>query len=57
MRFRITYGSYRELAADVQQMAHGGVLVRVTDAADLAFEMPVELELVLPDGSSLVSAS
>jgi hypothetical protein len=57
VRFRITYGSYRELAADVQQMAHGGVLVRVTDAAELTFEMPVELELVLPDGSSLVSAS
>jgi hypothetical protein len=53
VRFRITYGKYSELAADVQQMAHGGILVRVTDASDLAFDAPVELELVLPDGASL----
>jgi hypothetical protein len=53
VRFRITYGKYSELAADVQQMAHGGVLVRVTDATDLAFDTPVELELVLPDGTSI----
>jgi hypothetical protein len=53
VRFRITYGKYSELAADVQQMAHGGILVRVTDATDLTFDDPVELELVLPDGTSL----
>jgi hypothetical protein len=56
VRFRITYARYAELAADVQQMAHGGILVRVTDVADLAFEAPIELELALPDGTSLQSA-
>jgi hypothetical protein len=34
-------------------MAHGGILVRVTAAADVGFDLPVELELVLPDGSVL----
>lgn len=56
MRFRVSYGKYSELAADVQQMAHGGMLVRVSDVADLAFDAPIELELVLPDGSSLVTS-
>jgi len=51
VKFRVTYGKCSELATDVQQMAHGGILVRVTDAADVGFDMPVELELVLPDGS------
>ncbi|HEX5063644.1 MAG TPA: hypothetical protein VFV99_29905, partial [Kofleriaceae bacterium] len=56
MRFRVTYGKYSELTADVQQMAHGGILIRVTDAPNLAFETPVELELVLPDGTTLTTA-
>lgn len=56
MRFRITYGRYSELASDVHQMAHGGVLVRVADVSDLVLDMPIELELVLPDGSTLASA-
>jgi len=55
VRFRVTYGKYSELAADVQQMAHGGMLVRVTDAPNLAFDTAVELELVLPDGTSLTT--
>lgn len=55
MRFRITYARYSELAADVHQMAHGGILVRVTDAADAALDAPVDLELVMPDGTSLTT--
>lgn len=56
MKLRVTYTRYSDLAADVQQMAHGGMLVRDTGVADLAFEAPIELELVLPDGTSLHSA-
>jgi hypothetical protein len=48
--FRITYARWGELGDDVtQQMARGGLLVRV-DAA-LGFDAPVTLELVLPDGT------
>lgn len=53
MRFRITYGTYAELSNDVSQMAHGGILVRVPGAALLGFDVPVELELVLPSGIAL----
>jgi hypothetical protein len=56
VRFRITYATYQELAADVQQMAHGGVLVRGAGAGNLTFDDPVELELAFPDGTSLVAA-
>lgn len=56
MRFRITYGTYRELSNDVEQMAHGGILVRVPAATDVAFDAPVELELVMPNGESLETA-
>lgn len=55
MRFRIAYATHAELAADVKQMAHGGVLVRDPAAAQLAFDTPVVLELVMPDKSTLVS--
>ncbi len=52
--FRVTYERYGELQNDVtQQMARGGLLVRVTDATQLAFDAPVALELVLPDGATL----
>lgn len=48
--FRITYARWGELRDDVtQQMARGGLLVRVDTALD--FDAPVSLELVLPDGS------
>jgi hypothetical protein len=56
VKLRVTYTRYSDLAADVQHMAHGGMLVRDTGVADLAFEAPIELELVLPDGTSLHSA-
>jgi len=55
VRFRIAYATHAELAADVKQMAHGGVLVRDPAAAQLAFDTPVVLELVMPDKSTLVS--
>lgn len=55
MRFRITYATHAELAAEVKQMAHGGVLVRDPAAANLAFDTPVVLELVMPDSTTLVS--
>ena len=55
MRFRIVYSTQAELAAEVAQMAHGGVLVRDPAAARLAFDTPVVLELVMPDGATLVS--
>jgi hypothetical protein len=54
--FRIAYGRYGELRDDVtQQMARGGLLVKVHDASGLTFDSPVRLELVLPDGTSLHS--
>lgn len=37
-------------------MAHGGVLVRGAGASGLSFDDPVELELVFPDGTSVISA-
>ena len=56
--FRISYARYGELRNDViQQMARGGLLVRVSDADALALETPVALELVLPDGRSLRGAA
>jgi hypothetical protein len=52
--FRIAYGRYGELRDDVaQQMARGGLLVKIHDASGLTFDTPVRLELVLPDGTSL----
>lgn len=52
--FRIAYARYSELRDDVvRQMALGGVLVKVHDAADLTLDTPTQLELVLPDGTSL----
>jgi hypothetical protein len=54
--FRIAYGRYGELRDDVdQQMARGGLLVKVHDASGLTFDSPVRLELVLPDGTALQS--
>jgi hypothetical protein len=54
--FRIAYGRYGELRDDVaQQMARGGLLVKVHDASGLTFDSAVQLELVLPDGTSLRS--
>jgi hypothetical protein len=55
--FRITYARYGELRDDVAgQMARGGLLVKIHDDADLTLDTPVQLELVLPDGSSLHGA-
>jgi hypothetical protein len=52
--FRVTYVHYRELRDDLtQQMARGGLLVKVRDAPALALDAPVALELVLPDGTTL----
>ncbi|HEY0477119.1 MAG TPA: hypothetical protein VGD37_06325 [Kofleriaceae bacterium] len=52
--FRIAYARYSELRDDVaQQMARGGLLVKVHDASNLTLDTPVQLELVLPDGTSL----
>lgn len=51
--FRITYASYLALSSDVEeQMARGGVLVRVDGVAALTFDTPVQLEIVLPDGTA-----
>lgn len=55
MRFRITYGRYSDLAADVHQMVHGGILVRVADVTGAELDAPAELELLLPDGTVLES--
>ncbi len=54
MRLRVSYTTPKELAAAVEQMAHGAILVPST--AEVAFDAAIELELVLPDGSSLISA-
>src|ERR1041385_6282500 len=55
--FRVTYARYGELRASVaQQMARGGLLVKVHDAPELGFDSPVALELVLPDGTKLHTA-
>lgn len=51
--FRITYSRYGDLRDDVMQMERGGVLVRVSDIADLELGTPAQLELVLPDGATL----
>lgn len=57
MRLRIAYSGQSQLAADVQQMAHGGVLVRDPAVSDVDRDAPVELELVMPDGTTLRSRS
>jgi hypothetical protein len=52
--FRIAYARYGELRDDVsEQMARGGLLVRVQDASALTLDSPVAIELVLPDGTRL----
>jgi hypothetical protein len=56
VRFRVTYGRFSDLATDVQQMVHGAMLVRVTDATDVVFDAPVELQLALPDGTTIETA-
>jgi hypothetical protein len=55
---RVSYARLGELRDDVaQQMARGGLLVKVHDLSDLALDTPVQLELVLPDGTSLHGAT
>lgn len=49
--FRITYSRYADLHDDLMQMAKGGVLVRVSQVADLELGAAATLELVLPDGA------
>ncbi|HEX3766286.1 MAG TPA: hypothetical protein VHW23_46655, partial [Kofleriaceae bacterium] len=52
--FRVTYARYGELRDDLaQQMVRGGLLVKVHDAPGLDFDSAVDLELVLPDGTTL----
>jgi len=52
--FRVTYARYGELRDDItQQMARGGLLVKVDDASDLTLDTPVCLTLILPDGTAL----
>jgi hypothetical protein len=52
--FRVTYARYGELRDDLtQQMARGGLLVKVDDASDLTLDTPVCLTLILPDGTAL----
>ena len=53
--FRIRYARYADLHDDVMQMERGGVLVRVADVAGLELDTAATLELVLPDGSKLIS--
>lgn len=53
MRLRIAYATPKELAAAVEQMAHGAILVPST--VEVAFDTAIELELALPDGTSLTS--
>lgn len=55
VRLRVAYTTQKELADAVQQMAHGAILVRSSEQPD--FDAAVELELALPDGSSMTSAS
>jgi hypothetical protein len=52
--FRITYARYGELRDDItRQMALGALLVKIHDASDLTLDTPVQLALVLPDGTTL----
>lgn len=53
MRLRISYATAKELADAVEQMAHGAILVR--SSVEVAFDTAIELELALPDGTSLTS--
>ena len=55
MRIRITYATQAELAADVQQMVHGAVLVRDPAAMTLERDASIDLELEMPDGSMITS--
>jgi hypothetical protein len=56
--FRVAYSRYSELRDDVtQQMARGGLLVKIADATGLTLDTPVRLELVLPDGTPLQTAT
>jgi hypothetical protein len=55
VRLRVAYSTREELADAVTQMAHGAILVRSTEQPD--FDAAVELELALPDGSSLTASS
>jgi len=51
---RVTYARDGELRDDLaQQMARGGLLVKVHDAPGLDFDSAIGLELVLPDGTTL----
>jgi hypothetical protein len=53
VRFRVTYTRYAELRDDVaQQLARGGLLVKIGDTFD--HDLAVTIELVMPDGVVLV---
>jgi hypothetical protein len=52
--FRISYGGGAALLDDVErQLSHGGLMIEVTDQSGLAFNVEVELELALPDGTAV----
>lgn len=55
LAFRVTYSRYGDLHDDVQQMANGGLLVRVRDLEGIERDAPALLELVLPDGATVTS--
>jgi hypothetical protein len=55
---RVTYARFSELRDDIeQQMAYGGVVVKIAETADLQRDAPVALELVLPDGAVVAAAA
>ena len=56
LAFRVTYSRYADLHDDLQQMANGGLLVRVRDVAELERDAPASLELVLPDGATVTAS-
>ena len=53
--FRITYQRYAEVKTDLDQLARGGLLVKVADLTGLELDTPVSIELVLPDGARLAA--
>lgn len=55
VRLRVAYSTQQQLAEAVGQMAHGAILVQSAEQPD--FDATVELELALPDGSSVTTAS
>src|SRR5262245_46352881 len=51
--FRITYQRQADVREDLDQMARGGLLVKVADAAELGYDTPVAVTLVFPDRTAI----